>query len=197
MPRRVVVLLVAAVAFLGGAVGWAVAQDRPPGASSAEVGFLQDMILHHEQAVRMGVTAVTSAADSSVRHFAREVVIFQQYEIGLMEGWLQRWGQPRVAPGETVMAWMGHEMPAASMPGMASEDDLAAYEALPAGPEVDARFLRMMTAHHRGGIDMAEFALRRVDDRLVRELAERIVRNQRVEISEYEAVARRLGVSVS
>lgn len=196
MPRRVLVLLVAAVAFLGGAVGWSLAQDERPGASSADVQFLQDMILHHEQAVRMAVTAVTSGADNSVRHFAREVVIFQQYEIGLMEAYLQRWGQPREAKRSTVMEWMGHSMPASAMPGMATEEELAAYEQQ-SGAAVDAGFLRMMTRHHRGGVEMAEAAVSRVHDGVVRELAERMARQQRTEIAEYENAARRLAVPLS
>lgn len=195
VPRGVVALLVAALVFLGGAVGYTLGRGRPPGASSADVRFLQDMILHHEQAVRIATTAVTTASDSAVRHFAREVVIFQQYEIGLMEGWLQRWDQPRVPDRETVMEWMGHEIPATAMPGLASDEALAAYEQA-AGREVDAGFLRLMTVHHRGGVHMAEAARSRVGDSAVRELAERMATNQRTEIAEYQQLAQRLGIGL-
>ncbi len=187
MPRRVVVLLVAAFAFLGGAVGYFLGRSQPPGSGAADVRFLQDMILHHEQAVRMATTPMgpAAAADPAVSHFAREVLIFQQYEIGLMEAWLQRWGHPRASDDPHA----GHDMP-----GMATEDQLVAYEAA-SGMEVDAGFLRLMTAHHRGGIQMVDDYRGRLQDRLVRELAERIARNQQKEIVEYEQLARRLGVS--
>jgi len=195
VPRGVVALLVAALVFLGGAVGYTLGRGRPPGASSADVRFLQDMILHHEQAVRIAATAVATASDSAVKHFAREVMIFQQYEIGLMEAYLQRWDKPRVPERETVMEWMGHEVPAAEMPGLATDAALADYERA-AGRDVDAGFLRLMTVHHRGGVHMAEAALRHVDDGAVRELAERMVRNQRTEIAEYLQLAQRLGIGL-
>ncbi|HVF73863.1 MAG TPA: DUF305 domain-containing protein [Acidimicrobiales bacterium] len=195
VPRGVVALLVAALVFLGGAVGYTLGKGRAPGESSADVRFLQDMILHHEQAVRIATTAVASAPDPSVQHFAREVVIFQQYEIGLMEGYLQRWDQPRVPDRDTVMEWMGHEVPAAEMPGLATDAALGDYERA-TGRDVDAGFLRMMTVHHRGGVHMAEAALRHVDDEFVRDMARRMATNQRTEIAEYQQLAQRLGIGL-
>lgn len=196
MRRPVLVALVAAVAFLGGAVGYTLGSGRPPAASSADVGFLQDMILHHEQAVRIAATGAAVATESSVRHFSREVLIFQQYEIGLMEAWLQRWGHPRVADREMVMGWMGHPAPPEEMTGMASDEELAALESA-TGREIDGAFLRLMTEHHRGGVHMAEAAIGRVRDDAVRALARRMARNQRTEIIEYETAAARLGIALS
>lgn len=193
--RPVVVAFVAALVFLGAAAGYALGRGRPPGAGSPDVGFLQDMILHHEQAVRIAGTAVTEATDPSTRHFAREVLIFQQYEIGLMEGYLQRWGRPRVAERDTVMGWMGHPTPPAQMAGMATDAELEAYEAA-RGRDVDAGFLRLMTRHHEGGVHMAEAAVSRVADEAVRDLAARMARNQRTEIVEYKRTAERLGVTL-
>ena len=195
MRRPVLVALVAAVAFLGGAVGYTLGRGRPPAASSADVGFLQDMILHHEQAVRIAATGVTEAGESTVRHFSREVLIFQQYEIGLMEAWLQRWGHPRVADRGMVMGWMGHPVPPDEMPGLAGDDELERLERAE-GRDVDALFLQLMTEHHRGGVHMAEAAVSRVRDTAVRDLAVRMARNQRTEITEYETAATRLGIAL-
>lgn len=187
---------VAALVFLGAAAGYWTGSDRPPGDGSADIGFLQDMILHHEQAVRISSTAVTEATEPVVRQFAREVLIFQQYEIGLMEGYLHRWQRPRVPDRDTVMAWMGHGTPAAQMPGLATDAQLEALERAE-GRDVDAAFLRLMTVHHEGGVHMAEAAVRRVGDRVVRELAQKMVTNQGTEIVEYRQTAERLGLSLS
>ena len=193
VPRGVLVLLVAACTFLGGAVGWTLGRGRPPGASSADVGFLQDMIAHHEQAVRMATTGDSAATEVSVRHFAREVLIFQQYEIGLMEAYLQRWRHPRVAERDTVMGWMGHPVEATAMPGLATEDELRQLETA-TGRDIDRLFLRLMIEHHKGGVHMAAEAVKRVRDERVLNLARRMQANQRSEITEYERAFTRLGL---
>ncbi|MGH9266113.1 MAG: DUF305 domain-containing protein [Acidimicrobiales bacterium] len=84
--------LVLALLFLAGAVGYMIGGDRPPGRSSPEVGFLQDMTAHHDQAVEMANLAVQRAAEPLVRTFAREVLITQRFELGLMSAWLGEWG---------------------------------------------------------------------------------------------------------
>ncbi len=45
------------------------------------------------------------------------------------------------------------------MPGMASEAELATLLELE-GRDADALFLRLLNAHHRGGIDRADHATR-------------------------------------
>lgn len=196
MPTRgVLAALLVAVAFLAGAVGWALgSRDDAPGPGSADVRFLQDMIRHHEQAVELASLAVTAAPDVTVRKFAKEVITFQQYEIGLMVATLERWGHRPDADRATVMEWMGMPTPAEAMAGMASEEELAAYRRAE-GRDLDLRFLRLMRAHHEGGVHMAEAAVERARDRSVRELARRMARNQRIEIEEYRRVEARLGAA--
>ena len=48
--------------------------------------------------------------------------------------------------------------PFTQMPGMATEDQLEAL-ASSSGAEADALFVELMSAHHRGGIDMAKYAV--------------------------------------
>ena len=144
-PARVVVLG-AALLFLAGVVGYRIGLPERPGAGSAEVGFLQDMIVHHQQAVAMSFATADVAPDAVVRAFAKEIVAAQQYEIGLMDGWLRRWKRPRDG-GPTAMGWAGQAHPKESMPGMATDQELDALYAAK-GPEVDDRFLRLMMAHH-------------------------------------------------
>ncbi len=185
--------LALALLFLAGSVGYAVGVPRDPGASSVDVGFLQDMIAHHEQAVEMASNVVSAGAEPVVRSFAKEVLVFQQYEIGLMEAYLQRWGHPRYRPGDTAMGWMGTPVPIEEMPGMASRALMGAL-GRSSGREMDALFVAMMTEHHRGGVDMAQVAANRAKDGYVRALAERIARNQRIEIKEMDAARRRLAL---
>ena len=90
LSRWQIVVLVAAIAFLAGAVGYLVGgRTSGPPDSDVDTGFLQDMIVHHEQAVTMASLSAATASDEVVRHMAREVLIGQRYEIGVMDAYLQ------------------------------------------------------------------------------------------------------------
>jgi uncharacterized protein (DUF305 family) len=156
---------------------------------------MQDMTTHHEQAVQMAAVTAENASDPVVRDFAREVLIFQQKEIGYMEAMLEDWGQWPFQADRTSMLWMGMSSTPEQMPGMQPEDEVRAMRDL-TGSAADTEFLRRMTEHHRGGIHMAEYAALNAEDPRVRDLAARMARVQQSEIQEYEQLARRLGVGL-
>lgn len=186
---------VLAVLFLGGALGYMVGtrETAPPGADSLDVGFLQDMISHHEQALQMAALDLANGSELGVQVFAQEILQTQSYEIGLMERQLNQWGHDRAARPDTAMGWMGMPIPVAAMPGMASDADLRRLREGD-GREVDTRFVWLMQAHHRGGVHMAEYAAREAESPFVRQLATRVERNQRIEINELEAALVRTGL---
>lgn len=190
----VVLALVAAVAFTFGTGGFAVGtrRDTP---STADVGFLRDMIVHHEQAVEMSKIVIGSNLPAGAQSFVVEVISDQRYEIGLMETTLRRWKVPTETADGEAMAWMGDPVDAAAMPGMASKADLDAL-ADATGDGAAEKWFQLMSVHHEGGLMMAEAAAQKVDDADVRALATRIARNQRIEINEYASAAKRLGVAV-
>lgn len=188
------VAVVAVVAVIAGVV-LAGRVGAPPGADSVDVGFMQDMTTHHEQAVQMASIAAENGDDPIVRDFAREVLIFQQKEIGYMEALLEDWGQWPFPTGRTAMTWMGMSSTPEQMPGMQPDDAVRAMRDI-TGPAADAEFLRRMTDHHRGGIHMAEYAAANAEDPRVRDLAARMARVQQSEIQEYQQVADRLGIAL-
>ena len=189
-PR--VAAIAAALAFLGFAVGVFAGRDRPPAADSAEVGFLQDMITHHDQALGVATLTIAHGEDPTVRSYAREVIAFQSYEIGLMTQMLRDWGHSRDDRSDEAMAWMDMPVPVEAMPGLLSDGQLAAVGAA-RGTDIDRLFLELMAEHHRGGLHMAEAAPGLVDDDEVAALAARMERNQAGEIDEYRATAEALG----
>ena len=187
-----------ALVFLAGSFGFAAgtrgAGPAVPGPSSVEVGFLWDMIAHHEQALVLSQYQIGGGLEPRVHHFAREILQGQSYEIGLMEAYLQRWGQPRERPDDDeAMSWMGHGMTTASMPGMATDAEIEAL-ADAQGRDVDALFIDLMKIHHEGAVEMGKAASEAAGDRYVRDLAERTARYQRVEINELEATRVALGL---
>jgi uncharacterized protein (DUF305 family) len=189
------VVLGIACAFLGGALVWAWTRPDEPGAATVDVGFYQDMITHHEQAVQMALLELDNGSDPTVRSFAEEILNFQSYEIGRMDQSLRGWGYRREQRPDVAMAWMGMPVPVATMPGLATDEQMAGLRDA-RGAEADALFLELMAEHHRGGIHMAEFASRQADDPGVRTLSGWMAYNQTVEINEFIAAAGRAGLDV-
>ena len=192
LTRSRLIALAVVVAFVTGAAAYRAGKPERPGEGSADVGFLHDMIVHHEQAVAMSYPAVNSVTDAEVRGFAKDILAAQQYEIGLMEGWLRRWGYQRESDRRFAMEWADHRHPRYRMPGMATEAELEELTDA-TGAQAEDLFLALMIPHHRGGVDMAKAALERAKDPEVRRLAGLIAKAQASEIAEMEATRRRLG----
>jgi uncharacterized protein (DUF305 family) len=178
----------AALLYLAGTIGYVIGAraDGHPGPSSVDVGFLQDMITHHEQAIEMSNVELAGGEVPDVEAFAREILAFQAYEIGVMEGQLAEWGLEPADRSETAMAWMHQGIPVEQMPGLAAEDEMSALLQAE-GRAVDTLFVPLMQDHHRGGIHMAEYAATEASDPAVRQLAARMARNQRIEVGELDA----------
>ena len=69
------------------------------------------------------------------------------------------------------------------MPGLATDAQLKALQSA-SGPAADDLFVQLMTAHHEGGIHMAEVAASKAESADVRQLANAMAANQRTEITE-------------
>ncbi|WP_238423178.1 DUF305 domain-containing protein [Gordonia sp. 'Campus'] len=113
--RALLALVGVAVLLLGVGLGLLIqasladdpVDDDAPAANSAAVGFAQDMTRHHEQGVELAAIELEHGTDPAVRNMAFDILTAQSNEIGQMQSWLSRWGQPVTNPGDT-MAWMGH-----------------------------------------------------------------------------------------
>jgi len=94
---------------------------------------------------------------------------------------LGTWGYDPADAPETAMAWMGMSATAATMPGMASDDELDAIRGA-RGDEVDALFYALMIDHHAGGVAMANHAAGHADTDWVADTAAAMARIQSDEI---------------
>ncbi|UYP20332.1 DUF305 domain-containing protein [Rhodococcus sp. Z13] len=196
-----VLLAVAAVAvgFLAGFVARLPFEDSAPSTpapDSVDVGFAQDMIVHHDQAVEMATIAITNSDDDRIRNIAYDILTTQQNQIGQMQGWLSLWDRALLPTGEH-MVWMtesedhghgGHDATMGAegasgshlMPGMASAEDMADLRAA-RGPEFDVLFLQLMLRHHQGGLPMMEYGQQYASTTAVRDLAGTMVATQQSE----------------
>jgi uncharacterized protein (DUF305 family) len=186
--RRWLVFAGAAAVMAGAVVVAAgrVGADRPDH-GRVDIGFLQDMIDHHEQANQLSAIALRGDASSPVANLALDVVAAQRYEIGVMEGWLIEWGLERGEPTRVAMAWMGMSVAPATMPGMAAPADVDALTRL-SGAALDVRYLELLLDHHRGGLHMSDAAATSARNPHVRWLAGQMATNQRREIREIETL---------
>lgn len=220
-PRRpvrrgtVVIAILGALVFLGvGAtlgVVLAPGQQADPAAPNAvDVGFAQDMIVHHRQGVQMAHLAEQNTDDPAdmIGVLAYDIDATQLVQVGIMQGWLQLWGKPELNLGET-MGWMstdgghgdhggagGHGAwvaeDGAIMPGMATNAEITELKSL-RGVESDKLFLQLMIRHHLGGVPMMEYAVEHANVPAVRTLAQQMLSTQTAEVSKMTQMLAELG----
>jgi uncharacterized protein (DUF305 family) len=178
----------AAVLVAAGAITYAVASDgdsaEVPAADSADAGFARDMAVHHQQAVEMSYIVRDRTDDEEVRRLAYDIAQTQANQRGMLLGWLDLWGLPKVSA--EPMSWMGmggapSKGDGALMPGMATDDEMAKLGELN-GKAAEVYFLQLMTDHHKGGIHMAEGCAERCTVRVEKDLAQGMVDAQQSEI---------------
>jgi uncharacterized protein (DUF305 family) len=156
----------------------AVAATRAP--SEADVRFMQDMIMHHGQAVEMTELLKTRSQNPEVQELGHKIDVSQTDEIRFMKQWLNDRGvaveQMASMPGmdhsgmagmdHSSMAGMDHSkmaMPAggtdpqdvAMMPGMLTPRQMTALRNA-TGKEFDLLFLTGMMQHHGGALLMVK-----------------------------------------
>ncbi|MET7870723.1 DUF305 domain-containing protein [Streptomyces cyaneofuscatus] len=155
-----------------------------PAEESADAGFARDMAIHHQQAVEMSFIVRDRTDDEDVRRLAYDIINTQANQRGMMLGWLEMWGLPK-SSAKPPMAWMGHTVTPTGdgslMPGMATDAELGALEAAE-GKAAEVLFLRLMTVHHRAGVDMARAGAEAAGTDVIRNLAQGMVSGQQSEI---------------
>lgn len=155
-----------------------------PVLTATELGFVQDMTAHHQQALIL-TERLDPGADPTVRRLAEQIADTQRVEIGTLLGWTQLAG---VAPTSAQpMSWMPetsghhHDSVSTTMPGMATTADLDALSAA-RGAEAENLFLQLMYRHHAGGITMARTADSLLTSGAVKQLARAMVQSQSQEL---------------
>lgn len=183
-PVNIITLVVTA-AILAGMVGWMVGDSGSKiRHNEVDTGFLQDMRTHHEQAVLMGfIFRGLPDTDPGLRTIAAGIVRGQSLEVGRMVQLLRDLGETEANETDAAMTWMGMSSEVDQMPGMASDDELDQLGQL-SGQDADRLFVALMSEHHVGGIEMADFAAENAATAEVRDMAAAMASAQRGEIIE-------------
>ena len=163
--------------------------SRVPAPGSVDVGFAQDMTVHHQQAVEMASWERDHTTDPVLAQLSADIEATQTGQIGTMQGWLELWNASPLPVGGRHMAWMtepSHDHSAAAsggvatMPGMASDAELTAMRAA-TGQQLDVMFLQLMLRHHQGGVSMLQYGADHAAVPQVRNLAAQMLRSQSAE----------------
>lgn len=182
--RRISVMALTVVVAVAASVAATLVWVAPehPGGGSVDVGFAQDMSVHHAQAVTMAGLVLDRSDDDTIRTLASDIMLTQQAQIGQMHGWLDLWDQPKTTVGPR-MAWMSKDGIGMEgrMPGMATPQELDHLRGVD-GVDAEWLFLELMIDHHSAGVTMAAAAAAEASSSDVRRLAEAMVAGQQAEI---------------
>ncbi len=158
--------------------------------SAHDVRFMQDMIVHHEQALDMSELVADRTARSDMVDLARRIDASQRDEIEFMQGWLRERGQHAPEIGGHHHHHH-HEHHSEAMHGMATPEQMAAL-ADAQGEAFDLMFLELMIRHHEGALIMVEELLQAfgsVQDTALFEFTTHVKNDQEAEIERMTAMA--------
>jgi uncharacterized protein (DUF305 family) len=120
-----------------------------------------------------------------LRSIAYEIIMSQGTEIGRMVQLLRDFDEAETNETDQAMTWMGDPTPLEEMPGLATDEQLKQLQQS-RGAAADELFARLMIAHHKGGVHMAEHAAMHGESDEVRLMAEAMVKAQTGEIADFE-----------
>jgi len=157
---------------------------QPPEHTAEDIAFMQGMIPHHAQALRMTRLVEDRTEREDLPLFAERMDISQEDEIDLMRRWLEE----RDAEVPSLLA-EHEEHQGELMPGMLTEEEFAELEAS-AGADFDRMFLEAMMRHHAGALQMVEdlFAADAGQEPEIQRFAMHVVSDQQIEMSRMQGM---------
>ena len=189
-PLNIVLLLVGVLVLAAGA-GFVIGErNATPDPNATDIGFLQDMRTHHEQAVGMSLAyMLRPGIDGVLQTIANEIAVSQSVDSGRIIQLLRDYGKPEANQSGTAMTWMDHGagVPEDQMPGLASSADLDKLVNA-SGDAADTLFVNLMVVHHQAGIVMAQYAVDHAATSEVRDFAKGMVSSQQQEIAEMQNI---------
>jgi len=126
-----------------------------PPRSTADVGFMQGMIIHHAQAVEMTAMIPSHTQNKNLRTLGARISSSQSDEIKFMKRWLAARGEsvPKTTADMPGMEMLGETMP--RMHGMLTPEQMQALRDTKSS-EFDRLFLLGMIQHHNGALTMVK-----------------------------------------
>jgi uncharacterized protein (DUF305 family) len=203
MDHKVFAYLLTGLLSSGVVVGGAIANPAPTLSSllaqqpmrmgRIDQHFIEMMIPHHQDAVKMAELALVRASHPELKQLAAAIKRDQTREIQQMRTWYQQWyGRP--VPTTPTMG--GGRMGGGRMGGPGRGACCGAYgrrgmmeidlEALKTVPDFDREFILQMIPHHQMAVMMAQMLQSGTSRPEMEKLASDIIRTQTAEINQME-----------
>ena len=150
---------------------------------SADVEFLQGMIVHHEQAIIMSNMADERTNNKTIIDLAKRIDVSQEDEINFMESWLKQ-------RNEYMNKMQDKHHMHMSMVGMATPKQLNDLRNSKS-TDFDRLFLQLMITHHDGALEMVEELKKypgNAYDPVLNEFVSDLVNDQGVEIERMNGI---------
>ena len=151
----------------------------------ADVDFMQDMIIHHHQALLMAILAAPSTNNQAILDLAGRIDVSQADEISFMQDWLGEREEQVPDPTAEHSEHTHH-----NMMGMATPEQMTQL-AESKSTDFDRLFLQLMITHHDGAVKMVEELREQPGstyDPLLNEFASDVTNDQAVEIERMNAL---------
>jgi uncharacterized protein (DUF305 family) len=126
-----------------------------PQVSTADVDFMQGMIMHHSQAVEMTALIPSHTENQKLRALGARISSSQSDEMRFMQRWLAARGQAMSMEMPGMPGMDKSSKPMAPMPGMLTPEQMETLRNA-RGAEFDRLFLRGMIQHHNGALIMVK-----------------------------------------
>ncbi len=156
--------------------------------------FIEMMVSHHQQAVKMADLALTRAQQPEIKNLAQSIKKDQNREIQQMRTWYKAWYGK-----EVPITAMNHQEMMARHQGMGQQPNpdmmkmpmnqnmkgmSVDLETLKNAPDFDKEFIRQMIPHHRMAVEMSKMAAQKTNKVGIRNLAKSIIKTQTTEINQ-------------
>ena len=151
----------------------------------ADVDFMQDMIIHHHQALLMAILAAPSTNNQAILDLAGRIDVSQADEISFMQDWLGEREEQVPDPTAEHSEHTHH-----NMMGMATPEQMTQL-AESKSTDFDRLFLQLMITHHDGAVKMVKELREQPGstyDPLLNEFASDVTNDQAVEIERMNAL---------
>ncbi|MGB3335308.1 MAG: DUF305 domain-containing protein [Mycobacterium sp.] len=142
--------------------------------SPADVTFLEDMVIHHQQGLELAALVPSQSADPALVAFADQSATQQRTELQGCQAQLLQWEVPGGHSGRDH---------AAELPGMVDQATIDKLRGL-RGQAFDTLWLQSMIAHHRGAIAMAQNEIEHGESPEAISIAHSLVPYQQAEINQ-------------
>lgn len=157
------------------------AMDLGQADADFDLQFIDAMTPHHQGAIEMAQEAQQKSKRPEIKKLAENIIKSQNQEITQMKQWRKAWYAQAGDKPIAYNAQMGHSMAMSSdqMKAMMMNMDLGAADA-----DFDLRFIDAMIPHHQGAVVMAKNALSKSKRPQIKQLAQKIINDQDVEINQ-------------